>query len=359
MLDAASGLFKKKGKCSIGIWISMLGFYSLIVFFSPLWSPYEGYNISTIHALFYSVFIPLLMAFLAQFYVKDKNIIAPLSFHAAIACIFLSIASLVHFLTYHGQNIKELRGGFGGLANPNAMAIFLVLNVSLLLFALYKGFINKKLIILALGSIFIGVLATISRKGFITLGLTYLIFFSLHKKIKALLTVIIIFALMTGVILTHRVMSQRYSDKAIQTQFAGKWNMTVAGFKMFLKKPLYGWGFRGYYNKFGEYFPYSYRKKYDAHNNYITALANYGIFGFIPFAGIFLYPLLSSMRTLRQSNSHFQSTSAVALIAMLVPFMASAWVAGALMYQPIIVNLFYFYIVLFLCHTKTVKKSTI
>ena len=126
--------------------------------------------------------------------------------------------------------------------------------------------------------------------------------------------------------------------------------MVLAGVDMFKKKPLYGWGYKGYYNSFGRYFKYSVRRKYNAHNNYVTALANYGLLGFIPFMGIFLYPLVKSFGKI-WSNKDLQSEktlAAITLLSIIFPFMCSAWFAGKLMYKPVITNLLYVYIVLFL-----------
>ena len=355
-LDLAFRRFKKSGNCSHKLWLFFLGLYTIIVCFSVLWS-YESYTPETLHALFFTVFIPFIVALISKYYIQQDRTLRLICFNASISCIFLSIASIIHFIAHQGHSIKEIRGGFGGLENPNAMAIFLVLNVPLLLYGIYKKFLNKKIGLISLTAILFGVLATISRKGTITLAATYLIFLFLNKKIKLFFMIIIIFSLIAGIVIgRHQIISQRYTNLAIKKEFLGKWNMTVAGFKMFVKKPLYGWGFKGYYNKFGEYFKHSYRKKYDAHNNYITALANYGILGFIPFMGIFLFPLLLGFRKIRRnpigSKEHIISAT---LLSMLLPFMISAWFAGALMYQPVITNLFYFYIVLFICMMDKVE----
>lgn len=353
MLDIAFRRLKTIRACHITAWLIFLGFYSLIVIASVIWS-YESYTTETIHTLFFAIFIPFLVAFMTRFYVVMPGIFKSVIFHAAISSIVLSIASVIHFITHKGSNIKELRAGFGELTNPNAMAIFLVLNISLLLYGFFMHLKIRKIIFSSLVANVLGILSTISRKGYATLMLSYLIFFVLNKKLKALLIILAVFTALTAVILGNQTISQRYKETEIKTHLTAKWNMTLAGIDMFAKRPIYGWGYRGYYNKFGEYFKYSNLKKYVAHNNYVTALANYGLIGFIPFILIFLYPLCHAFPIMRKvSVSSEKYIAASSLISLILPFMINAWFAGKLMYQPIIVNLFYFYVVLFLCKTQS------
>jgi len=334
----------------VGPWLFILGCYTMIVIFSVLWSQ-ETYSAANVRDLFFTVLLPFIFVFLARYYVCLPDVITGMVCHAMLSCTLLSIISIAHFVIYQGSDIHELRAGFGGLANPNAMAIFLVMNIPVILYGLYKGLCGKKFGLLVLFLITFGICGTISRKGFVTFGMSYLIFLFLSKRYKLLILCVFLFAMMTAVVVSQRYMSQRYTRASINKEFTGKWNMTLAGVDMFRKKPLYGWGYKGYYNNFGRYFKYAVRKKYNAHNNYITALADYGLLGFIPFLGIFIYPIMVALRNIwtRQGMLSNKSLSAIALLAMLLPFMTSAWFAGKLMYQPVIIDLLYVYIVLFLC----------
>jgi len=331
------------------LWLSSLGFYTLVVVISVLWSQ-ESYNAANIRDLFFTVFLPFMVVFLARYYVFLPGVITGLIWHAMFSCFLLSIISIVHFSLHQGATFNELRASFGGLGNPNGMAIFLVMNIPIILYGLYKGLCNKKIAFLTLVSIALGVCGTISRKGFVTLGMSYFIFLFLSKRFKVLMLFIFLFALLTTAVVGQRYMSKRYNRSSINKEFTGKWNMALAGIDMFIKKPLYGWGYKGYYNNFGRYFKYAVRRKYDAHNNYITVLANYGLLGFLPFLTIFICPIFKAIKAmwLSQNLLSDQSLSAIALLAMIVPFMCSAWFAGKLMYKPVITSLFYVYIVLFL-----------
>ena len=98
-------------------------------------------------------------------------------------------------------------------------------------------------------------------------------------------------------------------------------------------------GYKGYYENFGKYFPYSPERKYDAHNEYVTALANYGILGFIPFMLIFLYPLFYAFKNLKYSG--LQKEMAILGIAVIIPFMLNIAFAGTAFYQQVLTSLFY------------------
>ncbi len=338
---------------SVNRWLCILGVYTVIVLASISWSV-ESYSSSNVHDLFFTVLIPFLFAFLAKYYVRNPLVIKSLVTHAMVSCWMLSIIGCIHFVAHQGHSINELRAGFGGLANPNAMAIFLVMNVSIILYGVNSGLCSKKIAFISFFVIALGGVSTISRKGLVTFGMSFLIFFTLTRKIKLLLAFLLIFSAVIGVVVTQKSISQRYSNAAIDKEFIGKWNMTVAGWGMFTKKPVIGYGYKGYYNNFGRYFKSSFHRKYDAHNNYITALSNYGVLGFMPFILMFIYPVFSA---LRRSLRYRSFLPYVFLISLVLPFMANAWFAGGLMYLPVVTNLLYVYIVFFMyCSDMATEK---
>ena len=125
--------------------------------------------------------------------------------------------------------------------------------------------------------------------------------------------------------------------------------MTVAGFKMFQEKPLFGNGYEGYYQRFGEFFRFSWSRKYDAHNEFITALANYGVVGFSFFVLIFLYPLNYARKILKryrrgQLLSRFRKNMAVICISTVIPFMLNASYAGTVFSKVVVVYILYVHI---------------
>ncbi len=143
--------------------------------------------------------------------------------------------------------------------------------------------------------------------------------------------------------------ASRLDSKAMAHQVEGKSEMAKAGVEMFMTAPVLGLGYKGYYENFGNYFPSAYRQKYDAHNEYVTALANYGIVGFIPFIMIFVYPLLWARKRLKKSKKDLlQPGRLQILVGMLsvMTFAINQFYAGSIFYQEKVVFLLYANIVL-------------
>ena len=132
---------------------------------------------------------------------------------------------------------------------------------------------------------------------------------------------------------------------------------------MFKTSPIIGLGYKGYYENFAKFYPNPYRKKYDAHNIYITALANFGIIGFIPFIAIFFYPLKRSLGYLRGENyKTINSRSrkmAIICLTTLVPYMVSGWFSGGMLFSHIGMSLFYTNISLFMASDMVEDPSII
>ncbi|MBM4334007.1 MAG: O-antigen ligase family protein [Deltaproteobacteria bacterium] len=323
-------------------WITLLGIYSFIVIISVSWSR-ESYSSSNIRDLFYHIFVPFLFGYASTFYTLNEEFRRSLVKHATVGCVVLSLLGLINYITQYGGKIDEMRSA-ATLHNPNALAIFLVLNIPLVLYGIYKNVLNRNLGYLALIIILLGVLGTISRKGIITAGLSCAIFLVMKRNYKILLLSIILCALFITFSIGIEPIAKRFDEKKINEQIAGKWNMTLAGWNMFRQHPLKGLGYKGYYNEFGKYFRDSGRLKYDAHNNFITALANFGLIGIGPFLGIFLLPLKYSLNILKyfgRAISTDEQMRQLTGIAILIPFMFNAWFAGDLMYMAVITTVFY------------------
>jgi O-antigen ligase len=111
---------------------------------------------------------------------------------------------------------------------------------------------------------------------------------------------------------------------------------------MFIKTPIYGLGYEGYKDHYNQYFPFSTQRRYDSHNMFITALANYGIIGFVPFMTIFLVPLIASYKTLRKKeNSDHSLSMAIICLSSVIPFMLNGWFQGGLFYSAVEISLLY------------------
>ncbi len=329
-------------------WIILLGTYSFIVSISLTWSV-ESYSLANIRNLFYHILVPFLFAYASTYYISNEACRRSLIKHATLGCVILSIIGFVNFFAHYGSNIDDMRSA-ATLGNPNALAIFLVMNIPLVLYGIQIKVINSKLAYLALICIISGIFCTVSRKGIITAGLSFILFFLITRNYKMLVLSMVIGMSLFIFLVAQPLIEQRFTKEKIDVQFKGKWAMTLAGWDMFLKHPVKGLGYKGYYNEFGHYFKKSGRRKYDAHNNFITAFANYGLIGAVPFLGIFLWPLVKSItaiRHLRAANYKHERLKHVTGIAILIPFMLNAWFAGGLMYINSLVCLLYVLIGMF------------
>ena len=157
------------------------------------------------------------------------------------------------------------------------------------------------------------------------------------------------------------IITQRFEEKEFMQHWTEKWEMTKAGWRMFETSPLIGLGYRGYYENYRRFNPNAHRDKYDAHNIYITALANYGLLGFLPFIAIFLYPLVKAIKILRSKtrnpNSQILNKMAIICATSLIPFMLSGWFAGGLFYSPLGMSLLYTNLSLFFAQLTIEKAS--
>jgi len=327
-------------------WTGFIIAYSIVVLVSVSWSNYS-YSSDVILYIFSSVLTPLMIVIIAlNLFSEIDNIDAYIK-NIIIVSFILSLMSLYQMLFIS----NEVRSS-GTLGNPNALAIFLVLNIPCLIYALEKQMVSKKVGWVISASLVTGIICTVSRKGMVTGIVAFCLYYFFKRKFKKMFILGVVVMTLTLLLSGYAVISKRLTQEKLEQHFAGKWYMTYAGWQMYKESPLIGLGYRGYYDNFGKYFPSSVYDKYDAHNIFITALTNYGLIGFIPFLGIFLYPLFAARKALKVNNNRiFDNTSndlAIICISSIIPFMLNGWFAGALFYTPVLVILFYTNISLFL-----------
>lgn len=327
-------------------WYLNMSVYVLLVYISLYWS-YEGYTINTIREVTFFYLVPFLIALAAKNYIQQKQIFQKFAKHLIICCVFLSIMSIIQYiLNLDIENITAMQvRGAATLGNANLLAIFLVLNLPVLLYLMKKNIISKKFTFIVLSIITLGILSTISRKGIVTMLMTYIIFFALSKNYKLLILLFILFFLGSTVILQQKYFAERFNKEELSSQLEGRFRSIPVGFKLVSESPLIGRGYKGFYHYSIGIFK---DKKYDAHNNYVTALVNYGVLGFILFINIFIIPLYRSISTLcRETQLNDNKLKAITSIAIILPFMFSAFFAGGLMYNSLVTSLLYTYFAFF------------
>lgn len=337
-------------------WITFIFIYIVIVLASVSWSNYS-YTIELIQTIFETTLIPIIIAIIGLNLFNERDNIDAYIKNIMLASLILSLMSIYHLLSMgliDTWNVvsaakfgKEVRSTAGTLRNPNALAIFLVLTIPCILYAVEKQMIPKKIGWVVSAFVVGGIICTISRKGVATGILAFCLYYFLKGQYKKIVAFGFVVVALTLFLSGFAFISARFNQDTMDHQLTEKWDMAKAGLQMYKKSPLIGLGWKGYYDRFGKYFPHSKKLNYDAHNIFITALTNYGLIGFIPFLGIFLYPLFAAWKALKV-NDNKQKDLAIVCISSIIPFMVNGWYAGGLFYLPMHVVLLYTNISIFL-----------
>ena len=264
--------------------------------------------------------------------------------HITVAALILSLISILQMALAIMQGGTEFRTT-GTLTNPNELAIILVLTIPCILYGKEIRIFPRVVEWVVLISVITGIICTVSRKGTITMMICFCLYSLLKKRYRNFFIAVISFIFIITGMFSLPIIAQRYEEEQLSVAFEEKWSYTLGGIKMFEENPIIGLGYNGYRDHFNEYFPFHKRKRYDAHNIFITALANYGLLGFLAFLYLFFHPLFISFKTwFRHGNTEkYLYATDMAIICMLsiIPFMISGWFAGGLFYKPIVVSLLY------------------
>ncbi|MBF0234973.1 MAG: O-antigen ligase family protein [Desulfamplus sp.] len=297
-----------------------------------------------IQELFFAVISPLFILSVALSAFKRIELIEQYMKHLVFVSVVFSIISIIQIIL----GTSEVHGyarATGTMKNPNLLAIFLVFSIPCILYCAEKKIINRKKYFMTLGVVVLGILSTVSKKGAATMLVSFFLYFFLKRQYQKIIFILFVSFFLGMLLSGYAVFSSRFSLDAITYEVEGKWNMTLVGVDLFLEKPILGHGYKGYYENFSRFFPHASTKKYDAHNEFITALANFGIIGIVLFLGIFLYPLNYARKIIRKSKiegvSEVKVDMAVIGVSTIIPFMINAFYAGALFYQTIAVFAYY------------------
>lgn len=326
---------------TLNCWVVILFCFAVIKSLSPFWSHWHTFDAVVLQNLLNTTFIPLMVGIVAINAFTSENDVKNYMIHVLIAASVLSCISLFQFLFF--PSLLDDGRSSATLNNPNLLAVYLVICIPCCLYSIKEKIIKPRFGWLVMVLIACGILSTVSRKGIITMAMCCIIYFIYDKQSKKMILFLLLASFLVIPLQSLDIISKRFEKTNIEKAMTGKWALSSAGIKMFLEKPLVGNGYEGYVQRYREFFPNSWVTQYDAHNEYITALANYGIIGFSFFIMIFLYPLMIARRHSRQSDDHqrggaFKEKMAVLCVSTVIPFMFSAFYAGRLFSQAMVVN---------------------
>jgi O-antigen ligase len=353
----------KQGAVRINKWIVVVLVYSCNVFASVSWTDAYTYDARQFSSFFDMLFVPLFIAVVGINIFQNYENRRQYARHITIAACILSIMSAYEAF-YDLSTFTGVTRAASTLGNPNLLAIILVLWVPLILVSEREKWLSKKTSIVIQALILIGIIGTVSRKGLTTWFITYLLFYYFNnEKNKVILMCILGGGGFLLLLAYSSTVATRFSQEDVQYNLDAKWNMMMAGLTLFLEKPIIGYGYNGYYENFSRFFKYSWEKNYDAHNEYVTALASYGIIGFIWFVSLFLTPFFDLLKRVKFNKPNTQPKTIsvdrqfhIMGISLIPPIMMSTFYAGALFKQPVAVISFFAQVAFALAITKQNKE---
>lgn len=332
-----------KPQLQLNSWIVYTVLFGLIVTISPLLSPHYSYTTTVMQELFNTVLLPPMIAFIAFQLLSTPRNYRLFSQHVIVGVLILCVICIVQFLV-GSSVINDQQRSMGTFDNPNALAVYLVLCLPFLLTGYEQKVLPRWILMAAHFLLVVAIVTTVSRKGILTLGLSYVVFFWLTRRKKMLAPALAGAVILAVIAAGYSQVSSRFTGDAIDNQVAGKVAMVKAGLNMFIEDPLVGKGYKGYYHNYTRFFPTTNKEGYDAHNEYITALVNFGIIGFIVFMAIFIAPLRSCWQQRSIIKRYPRSPAAGLLIGVLiavVSFMLNQIYAGTIFYQNSVVFMLY------------------
>jgi O-antigen ligase len=346
----------------VSVWTLIICLFTIIACLSVYWSQ-RTYTFAVLANLFNSVFLPFLVAIIACNILREESAVKRYIKHIVIAACVLSLISICQWLLGTHDPSDSFRST-GTLGNPNLLAVFLVLTIPCILYAFYNRIVPLGLALFAQVAVIAGVICTVSRKGLMTMLITYTLFFIVTKRIKKAIVLITVAAILSVLLISYGLLSERLHPEQFQRTLNEKWSASYAGWRMYLDSPIIGLGYRGYYDNVPKYSPPLWGDvQFDAHNEFITVLANYGTLGFIPFISIFLYPLRKAARILNKNTkpkaNEYLTNAAIICLLSIVPFMINALFAAQLIYESSVVYLLYSNIAIFLSayFANTLEKT--
>jgi len=336
-------------------YFAVLFVYCLIVSTSIYWTPYYSYDLFTLKRLFARLVVPVVVAIMAFNILDTPESRRHFTGHLIVAgCLFSMLA--IYQQAFGGASLEDDRmRAAATFDNPNGLAVYLVLIIPTLLYCLKDKLFANKFLIPCLAILILGILCTGSRKGVITAGLSFFLFFWIFKKYNYLLVSSILFLLVCTLFIATTNLSSRFTSDRMEYELSARFTVVPLGLRMFADHPLFGLGYDGFSDNLQRYVPRA-EKGRKPHNEYIDHLVSYGLVGIVPFLAIFFYPLAFFFKRLfffaPSPEFTAQKNMAGVGVSSIVPFMINNWFAGGLFsYWPVM--MVYFSIVTMVLRTCT------
>jgi O-antigen ligase len=231
----------------------------------------------------------------------------------AVSCCLLAVLNVFGFMTE--EHVKEREAAFG--QDPNSVAAMFAVGV-LAMVALVYGrkrapHATRYAVWAMLPIVALAIARTGSRGGLAALavGLMVIVLRKGTAWVRLRNAVIVAFALGVFLIANFSLeMNRQRWEKTLEGgTMAGRETIFPAAWKLFLEKPLTGWGPATHYKVLGARF---FREELDTHNLYLWLLTQVGLFGTIPY----LIGLLLCLRSAWRARAGPQGVLPLALMTL-------------------------------------------
>jgi putative inorganic carbon (hco3(-)) transporter len=301
-----------------------------------------------------------LMTFLAMCLIQDRHRIHLLVWVVAVSIGFYGIRGGI-FSIITGGNYRVYGPPDSFIADNNQLALALVMVIPLLWYLQEQT--TSRFIRLGLwgaaGLTVIAIIGTYSRGGFLALGITLSAL--LWKAKRRMLTGLIMIGALAGVMAYKPdkwfERMQTIGEYQADQSAMGRFDAWEFAYKVALEKPLFGGGFRVFYD--GDYFfrlvPNA-AKVRNAHSIYFEVLGESGFVGLALFLMLGLSCLVICSKLIRKTRDHPNLTWAQRLAAMIQVSLIAYASAGAFLNLGFF-DLYYVLIVLVVGLTVVVRKE--
>ncbi len=289
-----------------------------------------------------SAFIPIVISSLCVFsfsqieMVNNTSLNKPLLFFTYIIIGWILLNSIFSILQFIGGEqfyiisvtetsvVDNIKRGYGLIGMATQVGFVFCLGLPLILTFLLNTK-RKKLFLLFSITGMIGLVLSFSRAAVLGICTSIFSMLILSKKTKLalvfLLSFILAIAFYKGAVI---LLPPEYT-----TFFLGKDSSASSrsafvgiGIKMFMDKPLIGWGYGGFYENVIQY---GSSMKIEAHNTFIQVLVEYGVFGFLSFLSVIVFSIKGYINYIQKGKSNEFRNIAIGFLGSLIAMLIDAY----------------------------------
>lgn len=212
-------------------------------------------------------------------------VLTPNGFHTVRVATIISGVCLSVMLTLAGSGIDVMsaRLTVSESQNANLVSMTIVVAIFMCLFELcYESNFKKKFLLYGISIyMFVASMSTGTRKAFIAIFIALVLYFLFvyntngkksFKKVFGFLIGIIVIAVATQYVLLNTSVLERFQNIGYEGDRLRALYYRYA-WEMFIRKPIFGWGWGGFAQQVGMY----------SHSTYAELIANTGLVGFLTF----------------------------------------------------------------------------